>query len=635
MALLLNQGCLPWTGPNRGTSTRKKSSAQTKLHYSENVTTDIISNGRVPRNQSGVDAFSILDDESDFDSILFAAGDERQATVSSLPTVARQPTKNSSTRSLQDSVHQAIDQVHGIMDLYELAPQSVASEIVMAAVDGVIHKISKDNAHLHGDGCIIEKLEALVWRSSTLQVPLGSIMSLKMLLTMQLQAHEWFSRRQSADSNQQYIDRAAKILLQYCQGSSSMPQGSFLWPNEDIRSLFRFATTTTTGMTSCLWELFEYLHEHVPHQIQVQEIRRECFKVLAISGELWSKHQYKLLLDLEQQYLATNNTRHLVGDEELGLALSYAATAGDALLATWLFRKLYPREGRKQRLWGFLLEAYANSNEEGSIAYMEQLVRSEEETQHRDLYNIVLRARARRRSPGSGLLAEEFLMHIEHLMNDSEPTKKSSLQPNMETAYHIASAYLWEEPLTFRNVADADSSVRRLCSSYNLTRQSKQRSWPVFEELLDYYAELAQRGDHRAIPSAIDLCRFYLLQHRDERILESPSSRHLESILSVLNQMPLQRNAETSVEFFRLFEQLEQTDLVSVAIITTEAICTLLDTLARSDERAKYGDLAEELFERALEEADELQADEIETLSKQVARCQTRTEPAVNPSLQT
>jgi hypothetical protein len=584
LACLVHPGCRPWTGPSVNTGGNFKARTEKLYYSSENATSRTFSRLR-SRNQTLV----TTDDpfyESDFHPLLFPDC-QKKAVPASLPTM----TTRSSSKQLQAALL-AIQQVHGIMDLYELNPATMTLDIVVTALDGLIQKLFRDQSHLQLGSSVLEQLVSLAERSGELRIPLGSIMSLKIILTMQKQVLE----SQPGNSRVQYVEKAARLLLQYCQGSGTRRR-SFLWPNEDLRSIFRFARDHSVGMTAKLWELLECVLQNHPDEMHTKVFQSVCFEVLAASEAGWSKRQYTLLLDLERRYQATNNTAFLVGDHELRLALSNAAKSGDAQQATWLFRKIYPRivtVDRKKQLWCALMEAYAHSNETGSVEYMEQLVTSQEEAQHRDVYNIVLKARAKQGTPGSGLRAEEFLIQQERMSFEGRTKKRASFQPDMEIVFHVASAYLHESPCTYQNVADAESVVRGLLSTYNVSLYSSshtrgEKQWPIFQCLLNAYTCLAA-VDRRAVAASVDLCRFFLMLYQDGKICERPGAQHLRSVLVSLNHQPTQHNAEASVQLVRLFDNLERSS------VTSENIELLLDTLAKHRDHGYTDDVEDELI---------------------------------------
>ena len=236
------------------------------------------------------------------------------------------------------------------------------------------------------------------------------------------------------------------------------------------------------------------------------------------------------------------------------------------------------------------MRAYARSNETGSVGYMERLVVTQPEACHRDIYNIVLQARANQKMPGSGLRAEEFLNQLERMStnerNNRTSKQQASFQPNMETVFHVASAYLDEEPSTYQNVADADRMVRRLCSKYHVVDQDSSTvdmmsvvdtPWPIFHCVLSAYTQMAA-VESRAIAAADNLCRFFLSEYRNKRVCERPGSHHLRSVLEALNQNPTRQRAEASIELVRLFERLDR------STVTSENRDLLSDTLAKCRE---------------------------------------------------
>lgn len=581
---LWQRGCHPWTNLV-GTSSRIQKT--TRLYYSENITSGIFASS--PKNRTfSMENYSFTQHQLD--------GKEKRKPLvrpSSATTVFSPPPSQAvSATAEKESVQHAMDQVHAILDLYELTP-SMSSDIVTSTLDGLIGKVFQDRTHTVGEGQVLVDLEALVWRCGELQIPLGTIMSLKMLTTMQKQAYE---TDQTEDSSLHFVERASKLLLMYCQGvlEESKP-GSFRWPNEDIRGIFRVALSNKAAMTPSLWNLYRHIQNHHPDEDTAQEVQTTTLHVLSASGPIWLERQFQILVDLEETYRTTNKTIYNVDTDTLNVALQSASRHGDPQQATWLFRRLYtehqpPADSQKKELWYLLMQAYSHSNQTGSIPYMERLIDSQPETQHTDLYNLVLKARVQQRTPGSGLYAEDFLRKMEELARRLD--QPASVYPNMETAYLAVSAYLEEEPPLFQKIVEADALLRRLCAMYDLNDDHHKGPVSVFEKVLNAYATLpSQPKERKVVDAAESLLQFFLLQHRDGKIQEVPSVNHLGYILTVLNRTPNKYTAERSVEFFRLFEKLGSNTTLSI-------LETLLDTLAKSGQTG-HSNFAHELLQRA------------------------------------
>lgn len=583
-AFLWQRGCLPWTGrPSIGRNTKKG----TRLCYSENITSGNFASR--PRNRT----FS-------FDDFTFAQQDA--SNIESKPPqwtrplkMSRPPFPSSSTK--EESIQHAMAQVAAILDLYELTP-SISSDIATSTLDGLIGKAFQDRAHTLGNGQVLEDLESLVWRCGRLQIPLGTIMSLKMLLTMQRQYYESIPDK-TDDNKIHFVERSSKLLLVYCQDSSR--PGSFRWPNEDIRGVFRNAVSNHLEMTPNLWDLYRLIQNHHPEEDTAKDCQTQTLQVLAASGSVWNDRQFQILLDLQDQYETTNNTVYQVDSETLSLALQSSSRRGDVVQSTWLFRQLYKPQLtllQKKQLWYLLIQAYAESNEPGSIPYMELLIETQSEAQHTDIYNLVLKALARQRTPGSGMHAEDFLRKMEALVGSVHKT--DTMHPTMETAFHVVAAYLDEVPQLFQNVADTDALFRRLCSMYDLNKGDPNQlaSLPVFEKILKAYATLSpQPKESRVTKAAESFFQFFLVQHRDGGIQEAPTASHLMYILKALNRNPNTDTAERSLEFFRLFEKLGFTK----AETSFDVIDPLVDTLEKSGQE-EYRFLSEEMLQKAQKE---------------------------------
>ena len=510
---------------------------------------------------------------------------------SSLPLQSRNA--RNARPSQEESVHHAIEQVHAIMDLYSLT--QISSDMITTTLDGVIQTVFREKTHMTSrknkeDSSILDELEGLVWRLGELNIPLDSIMALKAMLSMQRHKYE----TETLESKRAYIDRAAKLLLYYCQGGRQevdqrIPR-SFRWPREDTRGVLQFAKSNQVGMTPHLWDLFQHLRIHDPEEKFVREVTSDTLHILADSEETWIAQSHAILIGLEDRYRVTNNTLYLARDDELELALSTASTLGHAQQATWLFRRLYNKHrspSDRKQLWCRLMTAYAQSHSEGSLSYMERLVRSQEEMHHRDIFNIVLKRISKERTPGTGLRAENFFNEM--LLLSSKPNKAASLHPNMESLSYCTTAYLDEKPRVLENVVNADALVRRFFSTYNVTKYHHDGdSIPngrVFERLLEAYASCAPK-DPKAIQAAEDLFRFFLLQHRDGNTTERPCAKHLDYMLQLLSQQPNKRNAETSLEFFRILEKLAKADgLDTTNTCTNNNLNMLMESLSKSGQK--------------------------------------------------
>ena len=634
LALLFGR-CRSWTGVTPTTHNKRKMygyrllgmdssmTTSTRLYYTTNVTSDAFLSTsssshreRTRHNNETIifDEFGMAKAGNDLEDLLLlsttslsSSSPPRSRSSRSAMRSSDQPSRGSPQRhhpqAPEKSVYHAIEQVHAIMDIYTVSNHAISSDMITSTLGGVIQTVYREKTHItvrgsfgnndnnnnnNNNNTILHELEGLVWRLGELNIPLDSIMALKAMLSMQ--RHKYGA--ESLESKRAYIDRAAKLLLFYCQGgsnrqrdqllvekedlldkqrqgdriSSSPTMSSFLWPREDVREVLDFAKANKAGMTPHLWDLFQHLSAHDPLEAFVRDVTSDTLYILNHSGEEWSDQSERILMDLEDRYRITNNTLFSARPDELDLSLTTAATLGRAQHATWLFRKLHKGKQLspldRKKLWYRLLTAYSQSNSVGSVSYMERLVLSQEETQCTEIFNIVLQAIAMKRTPGSGLRAEKFLNQTLALSLEATPYH------NMESLRFCVKAYLDEEPRVLENVVNADALVRRLVSSTNESGpgialyhpdDSGDTDGGVFERLLEAYVSLAPTQPKVILKHAESLVRFFLLHHRDGKISEKPSARHLDYILTILKQIPSKRNNEKRRELVSIFEKITTT----------------------------------------------------------------------------
>ena len=633
---LLPNSCRSWTGSTPGgriTTTHKgrnrllgiDSSMTTSLYYTTNVTsgaflattTSSSSRERMRNSNETIvfDEFGMAKAGNDLEDLLLMSTTPSSASnigsasmrSSSMRRPPRQQQQQSprgspqrhQPRAQEESVYHAIEQVHAIMDIYTVSNNAISSDMITSTLDGVIQTVFREKTHItvrgnfaNNNNTILHELEGLVWRLGELNIPLDSIMALKAMLSMQ--RHKYGA--ESLESKRAYIDRAAKLLLFYCQGGNSNSQQqqqqqlldhddlldhrrqedwvsssptslSFLWPREDVREVLDFAKSNKAGMTPHLWDLFQHLSAHDPLETFVRDVTSDTLYILNHSGKEWSDQSERILMNLEDRYRATNNTLFSARSDELDLSLSTAATLGRAQHATWLFRKLYNGEqmspAARKKLWYRLLTAYSQSHSVGSVTYMERLVLSQKETQHAEIFNLVLQAISNEETPGSGLRAEKFLNQTLALSCEATPYH------SMESLRFCVQAYLSEEPRVLENVVNADALVRRFVSStnkngtgsalYHQGSKTGDTERGAFERLLEAYVSLAPTQPKAIIKHAESLVRFFLLHHRNGKISEVPSASHLDYILIILKQIPNKRNNETRKELESIFEKIART----------------------------------------------------------------------------
>lgn len=549
------------------------------------------------------------------------------------PSSGRPPSSITSPGNVQqkreESVYYAIEQVHAIMDIYTLT-KSVSPDIITTTLDGVIQKVFREKTHVtetttttttsnttggadHDDNRILYELEGLVGRLGELNIPLDSIMSLKAMLSMQRTKYE----SQSPGSKWAYVDRAAKLLLLYyqggaCQGSDSN-KSTFQGPREDTREVLRFAKSNQVGMTPHLWDLFEHLRNTDPEDIFVKEITNDIVRILSSSDQTWKEQCLSLHGKADKKAVCETssssiNTTMLQCAEEEHLehaaAFSKAAALGRAQEATRLFRSLYKEAtspDQQKELWCQLLMAYANSNHNGSVAYMERLLLTQNETRYIETFNICFQSMSKLKTPGKGLRAEMLLnqmLRLDQTVNNNN-SPAAGLTPDMESLNYCVTAFLDEKPRVLYDVVNADNLARWLCLTYNATKydldsSKDNKDLGVFEKLLKAYAFHAflQQDVSAVIKAAEQLFRFFLLQHRAGRVTEHPSYQHLVYMLQILNQKP-HKSHVTSLEFFRLFEAFGIAE--SQAAARNEALAIVVDTLTQSGQTDLASTLKKEL----------------------------------------
>jgi len=585
--------CRPWTGPIRHSRNKKgtkstPSTSGSKLYYKSNNTAGPFISSNVRAENITVPAYQRqYPVASDF-------GDTALLQLPNPPALQplRTPQQYDNDNRGLAAVQNAIQQVHAIMDLYQVTQQSISHEIILSTLDGVVHKVFVDKAHLSsafGGDSILEDLEKLVFRLvEKLGVPWTSKATLKTLLAMRKQSYRRATLLHSPSASssslspssgtpsllschdpQSFMDNAARLLLLYYQGvaesTPSSEASDHYLPHEDTLDVFRFANTYNGSMTDHLWELQHVIRHHGAYDDRlVRDTTTEALLLLARSDSShWQDRGFDMLVKMEMSSQASrNSTLFRPKDKELDVMLSSASRSGNVQRATWIFRQLYDRRHSststdRLKLWCQLMNSYAQSNHPGSVSYMERLLKTHKEARHRDTYNILLRARSQQQLPGTGSKAEEVLNEM-MMHASSTDSSSSSIEPNFESLYYVALTYLKEEPTSFQNILDADMMVRRVLAGHNMTRSGGSSSnnnspWPIMERILQAYASV----DHdKAMQVAVDFFRFFLVHHSKGQITERPTAKHLSYLFAMLERKPSKKSTKTKVELGKLVDGL-------------------------------------------------------------------------------
>ena len=594
----------------------------TRLYYTENVNSGSAYVGRQRKwNETANDLSYVNDDAFDFDHRSDITKTSTTRTSSrrfrtSTSETLRQPSRKDHSSS---SAEHAINQVHALMDLYD-SSNAISNVIVATALEGVVQKVFQDKDHLKGCDSVFDQLQALIFRGIESQaIPRWEANAIFSTV--------WRMMRQRYVYNpREHVQKASKFLA---EGLSLLSQESHLrdLSNDFAGEIFEIAKSNHMNMTIDLWNVYLALYEACSDEKLLRTVQSNAIQLLSTSPITeWKEYQYSLLNNLQRQFQATNNTIYFPSDMELQSTLSVASKAGDAQQATWIFRRLYhgrraPSE--KHQLWYLLLQAYARSNQDGAVTYMERLLLSNPEMHHREFFNLLLQARSRRKDPGSGLQAEAFLKQVELLDTSID----------IETLYHCVVAHVDEEPRTLQNALAAEHLVRRMVAKYNMTSHwdnDSQVEWPLFKRILQAYATLPMfepSQDHKTISEvAENFLRFFLIQHRDGIVSEKPDATHLNYMLQILNRgadASSKKNAETSVEFFRLFESLSQNGKIESRPTTVENSHCLLDTLAKTKQPG-YGDYAEMVFQLIARRDRKITATSLQHMLNCVIECHQR-----------
>jgi len=253
------------------------------------------------------------------------------------------------------------------------------------------------------------------------------------------------------------------------------------------------------------------------------------------------------------------------------------------------------------------------NNDPGALLYMEQLVFSgfnadtrEDNSFSASALQMLLLKWSKSRKPGAGKRAEAVLIRMKETTNFNA----------VSAAYKaVIIAYLHEESRTLDQVQDADRFLRQYLAHIDdgerLGVQSHEEAmldnylphdWNVFDRVLEAYASCYVQNDTQASNAADELFRFFLLQHRDGKLLccEEPGPNHLSHVLRQWNgkKRPTFADACKSLEYFRLLESLARRGVISAPPSIYNAR-QVLGTLARSKAKG-FGADAEQLLQHVL-----------------------------------
>jgi hypothetical protein len=182
---------------------------------------------------------------------------------------------------------------------------------------------------------------------------------------------------------------------------------------------------------------------------------------------------------------------------------------------------------------------------------------------------LLLRKCSMERVPGSGRRAERIFYRSLRALN------ATGWRPDAECVYYVVACYLQEHSLS--HIRMADRFVRQCIQDFGLLPVQQHAgstsctSWRIFDRLLESYSMLAAvnaTDESKLIKRADELFRFFLVQHRNGRVVaEEPDEHHLGHLVRLWNRgndgsTAANTTHEKVAEYYQLMRDLRKRGII-------------------------------------------------------------------------
>ena len=508
-------------------------------------------------------------------------------------------------KNQEESLGRAIQHTNAILDLYNETGRGLSEDLVVSTLENVVGHATEKPSEMTAE--FLEDVELLVWRLRDFDL-VPSMQVLESLWEMQK-----YHGGKNAEKASKQVGRQVNLLVHWREWAELERKESKQQkrgrrrrlqppPHSYFLDVLRYAAEEQVTMSFTLWELYQSMSADpiVPCERNVYSY---VLRILAQSPSNWNVRQRRVLNEMITQSRAKLREPLWPAPEEIRQALQATVPVGRAQDAAWLLRTLERCPEQKlhefrQECRTLFLKAVLHSDEPGSLLYMEELLQSGNwENDSLEHWKILLQKIAQSAQVGCGARAKAALQRIEDRYLDCG----STWMPDAETLYHIVQAYANEPGRSLSHVLEATEIVKRCATMYDLYPCEAQQSIRLFDTLLATFDDYA-RTEPKAVKTADDLFRFFVVQHRDGTCKEEPDRFHLGHILRHFNRQfkkqVLQKAAPKSLEYFRLFRTLFHKKIISSPPDLFN-VRQLLGTLARSGEPG-FGSVANETLTEAL-----------------------------------
>jgi hypothetical protein len=509
---------------------------------------------------------------------------------------------NEMTEVEGDSLTRAIEHTDAILDLYNETGRQLSADLVMSTLENVVQHATEKP--LTVSTSLLEKIESLVWRLCDFDLS-PSRHVLEALWEMQ-------RFRNDEEKASKQVGRQVNLLQHWTEWSisSQVYQGSHALqpPVSFVVEVLRYATQNGVSMSFALWDLYESTSHDTQSPFD-RSLYAYVLRLLSDSPTSWRIRQRRVCQDMIKQSRRKLRETIWPTASEIRSALEAAASVGRVQDAAWLMR-VYEQSQRGNESTeiandcrDLFVKALMRSEDRGALPYMKELLFSHEWESGIQSWKFVLLKLGESGETGAGELAKFVIQRIEDKVREDS----RDWIPDVEIISHVIQAYLNEPRRTLAHVSAADKILRRIIVAYDIYAVAKflpeQRrpSLRLFDTVLKAYDDYT-RSNRMATEAADDLFRFFLIQHRNGKVLEEPDRFHLGHILRCYNRQNekqlLQQGAWKSLEYFRLLRSLYRRQKISTPPDLFNAR-QLLGTLARSTE-AGLGSTANEILQDCL-----------------------------------
>lgn len=417
--------------------------------------------------------------------------------------------------SIVDPFEAAVSQIHGLIVLHKDG-FLVTPSIVLDAFDGLVQGDS-------GRRRLPQLLQLLRELQETKLFPYPRTME-----------NLWFQSSMQAEEPQEFIEISTMVeLLEVWITRDSVPMSV-------MEDLLERMIEKNIPMSHGVWNLFQnFTHSD-------EGVLEAMWKVLSYSDLDWAAQQCTILRQLE-----CPTTRQAL------TTLQAAARSGLIADSAWVCRTLLPNNTQAQ---GLLLDSLYYSDLPRSLLYMERLLFGSKADTLLANQTIPVTPEFSKRllqkcehSRAGGMHTETvFRRLLQSTRADvmSGTIANATWHPDSACIACVVESYLQTPSL--RNIHHADRFLRLCVQDYGMCGPNDVR---LFEKLLVHYRSVRVNQTEAIVvsKSADGFFRFFLVQHRKQRVNESPKIMHLECVADTWRRVNSTRRTK---EYVRLYETM-------------------------------------------------------------------------------